>query len=80
MGKVKAVALVAAAALCANDRIADFTYWREDDTITLNVPLDFGFDGARLELGEGTLTMIDDTSTTVLRLVDEAPMAALAAD
>ena len=80
MGKVKAVALVAAAALCTDGRIADFTYWREDDTITLNVPLDFGFDGARLELGEGTLTMIDDTSTTVLRLVDEAPMAALAVD
>ena len=51
MGKVKAVALVAAAALCTDGRIADFTYWREDDT-----------------------------STTVLRLVDEAPMAALAAD
>ena len=31
MGKVKAVALVAAAALCTDGRIADFTYWREDD-------------------------------------------------
>ena len=66
--------------LCTDGRIADFTYERVDDDIILNVPLDFGFDGARLELGEGTLTMIDDTSTTVLRLVDEAPMAALAAD
>lgn len=66
--------------LCTDGRIADFTYWREDDTITLNVPLDFGFDGARLELGEGTLTMKDASSTTVLRLVDEAPTAALAAD
>ena len=66
--------------LCTDGRIADFTYERVDDAIILNVPLDFGYDGAKLELGEGTLTMIDDTSTTVLRLVDEAPMAALAAD
>lgn len=66
--------------LCTDGRIADFTYERADDDIILNVPLDFGYDGAKLELGEGTLTMKDDTSTTVLRLVDEAPMAALAAD
>lgn len=66
--------------LCTDGRIADFTYERVDDAIILNVPLDFGFDGARLELGEGTLTMKDASSTTVLRLVDEAPTAALAAD
>lgn len=64
--------------LCSDGRIADFTYERVDDTIILDVPLDFGFDGAKLELGEGTLTMIDATGTTVLRLVDEAPTAALA--
>ena len=64
--------------LCTDGRIADFTYERVDDDIILNVPLDFGYDGAKLELGEGTLTMIDDTSTTILRLVDEAPAAALA--
>ncbi|MBQ9001948.1 MAG: hypothetical protein IJ087_08860 [Eggerthellaceae bacterium] len=66
--------------LCTDGRIADFTYERVDDAIILNVPLDFGYDGAKLELGEGTLTMKDASSTTVLRLVDEAPTAALAAD
>jgi len=64
--------------LCTDGRIADFTYERADDDIILNVPLDFGYDGAKLELGEGTLTMKDANSTTVLRLVDEAPAAALA--
>ena len=64
--------------LCTDGRIADFTYERADDDIILNVPLDFGYDGAKLELGEGTLTMKDASSTTVLRLVDEAPAAALA--
>ena len=66
--------------LCTDGRIADFTYERVDDAIILSVPLDFGYDGAKLELGEGTLTMKDASSTTVLRLVDEAPTAALAAD
>ena len=64
--------------LCTDGRIADFTYERVDDDIMLNVPLDFGYDGAKLELGEGNLTMKDANSTTVLRLVDEAPTAALA--
>ena len=66
--------------LCTDGRIADFTYERVDDAIILDVPLGFGFDGVKFELGEETLTMIDDTGTTVLRLVDEAPAAALAAD
>ena len=65
--------------LCTDGRIADFTYERVDDDIILNVPLDLGYDGAKLELGEGTLTMNDATGTTVLRLVDEAPAAALEA-
>ena len=64
--------------LCTDGRIADFTYERVDDAIILNVPLDFGYDGAKFELGEGTLTMKDASSTTVLRLVDEAPVVALA--
>ena len=64
--------------LCTDGRIADFSYEMDGDTITLDVPLDFGFDGARLELGEGTLTMKDDAGTTVLRLVGEVP--ALVAD
>ena len=64
--------------LCTDGRIADFTYERVDDSIILDIPLDFGFDGAKLELGQGTLTMKDATGTTVLRLVDEAPTAALA--
>ena len=64
--------------LCTDGRIADFTYERVNDDIILNVPLDFGYNGAKLELGEGTLTMKDASSTTVLRLVDEAPAAALA--
>lgn len=51
-----------------------------DNTITLDVPLDFGFDGAKLELGEGSLIVKDGVGTSVLRQVDEAPMAALAAD
>ena len=66
--------------LCTDGRIADFTYARVDDAIILDVPLDFGFDGARLELGEGTLTMKDAAGTTQLRLVDKAPATALAAD
>ena len=64
--------------LCTDGRIADFTYERVNDDIILNVPLDFGYNGAKLELGEGTLTMKDATGTTVLRLVDEAPVATLA--
>lgn len=48
-------------------------------SIVLDVPLDFGFDGARLEVGEGTLTIRDAAGVTVLRQVDEAPAAALAA-
>lgn len=65
--------------LCTDGRIADFTYERKGDAIVLDVPLDFGFDGARLELGEGTLTMRDVAGMTVLRQVDEAPAAALVA-
>lgn len=65
--------------LCTDGRIADFTYERVDDAITLDVPLDFGYDGTKLELGEGTLTMADDVGMTVLRQVDEAPVDALAA-
>ena len=58
--------------LCTDGRIADFTYERVDDDIILNVPLDFGYDGAKLELGEGTLTMKDANSTTVLRQVEHS--------
>lgn len=65
--------------LCTDGRIADFTYERKGDAIVLDVPLDFGFDGARLEVGEGTLTIRDAAGVTVLRQVDEAPAAALAA-
>lgn len=64
--------------LCTDGRIADFSYERVNDDIILNVPLDFGYDGVKLRLGEGTLTMKDATGTTVLCLVDEAPTAALA--
>ena len=66
--------------LCTDGRIADFTYERVDDAIILNVPLDFGYDGAKFELGEGTQTMKDSVGTTVLHQVDEAPTAALAAE
>lgn len=65
--------------LCTDGRIADFTYEQADNTITLDVPLDFGYDGAKLELGEGSLTVEDGVGTSVLRLVDETPVAALAA-
>ena len=58
--------------LCTDGRIADFTYERVDDDIILNVPLDFGYDGAKLELGEGNLTMKDATGTTVLRQVEHS--------
>ena len=60
--------------LCTDGRIADFTYERADDDIILNVPLDFGYDGAKLELGEGTLTMKDEVGVTILRQVEEPPV------
>ena len=60
--------------LCTDGRIADFTYERADDDIILNVPLDFGYDGAKLELGEGNLAMKDEVGVTVLRQVEEPPV------
>ena len=60
--------------LCTDGRIADFTYERVDDDIMLNVPLDFGYDGAKLELGEGNLAMKDEVGVTVLRQVEEPPV------
>ena len=65
--------------LCTDGRFADFTYSRSGDTIVLDVPLGLGFDGARLRLGEDTLTMGETGKRCVPRLVDEAPAAALEA-
>lgn len=63
--------------LCTDGRIVNFTYDKTDGVMTLHAPtnegIDFGFDGQKLEMGEGTLVMTDGVGTTVLRLVDEAP-------
>ena len=60
--------------LCTDGRIADFTYERVDDDIILNVPLDFGYDGAKLALGEGTLTLAEGGNVTVLRQAEDPPV------
>lgn len=59
--------------LVTDGREADFTYDRKGKTITLHMRQDFGFDGVKLEVGEGTLTMKGFLSATVLRLAEEPP-------
>ena len=63
--------------LCADGRIVDFTYDVEGGVVTLHAPtsegIDFGFNGAKLEVDEGTLTLADGEDVAVLRQVDDPP-------
>lgn len=59
--------------IITDGRQADFTYDRKGKTITLHMRQDFGFDGAKLEVGDGTLTLSDFPGATVLRLAEEPP-------
>ena len=64
--------------LCTFGRIVNFTYDVEGDIITLYAPtnegIDFGYDGAQLEMGEGTLTLVEGGNVTVLRQVEDPPV------
>ena len=63
--------------LCTDGRIVNFTYDLADGVITLHAPtnegIDFGYDSAKLEVGEGTLTLTEGEDITVLRQTDDAP-------
>lgn len=64
--------------LCTNGHVVEFTYEPNGDAFTLHVPLNAGYDGAELTVGDDTLTLEDAEthSITVLRRVDEPPTPA----